>query len=62
MIREQSVCNPILSVAMKVTTKLPSCPTAGVHENRLLTGLPVVGREGVMVAPAGRPATFRLTV
>jgi hypothetical protein len=50
------------SVAEKLTTRGPLSATVGVHENTLETGLPVVGRPGVMLAPTGRPATLRVTV
>ncbi len=33
----------------------------GIHSNTLLTGLPLVGRSGVIVAPGGRPATSSVT-
>ena len=43
-------------------TNVPTSLPPGVHVKRLLTGLPPVGRAGLMVAPAGRPATFKVTV
>ena len=58
---EHSACCSTWSVAEKVTTYCPTWERSGVQENTLLTGLPVVGSGGVMVAPAGRPATFSVT-
>ena len=38
------------------------CAGVGVHENTLETeGFPLVGRGGVMVAPAGSPGVFKVT-
>src|SRR5947207_8596696 len=55
-------CAPLLSVAVNVITYVPASATLGVQEKRLLTGLPLVGNCGVMVAPAGNPATFKVTL
>src|SRR5437867_7265870 len=58
-------CAPLLSVAVNVITYVPASAAVGVQEKVLLTGLPglpLVGKGGVMVAPAGRPATFKVTV
>jgi len=49
-------------VAVNVITYVPASAAVGVQEKVLLTGLPLVGKAGVMVAPAGRPATFKVTV
>jgi len=62
MVIEHRVCNPLLSVAVNVITYVPISAAVGVQEKVLLTGLPLVGKEGVMVAPAGRPAAFKVTV
>src|SRR5207247_5144299 len=65
-VMEQSVwspaCSPLLSVAVKVITYVPASAAVGVQEKVLLTGLPLVGKRGVMVAPAGNPATFKVTL
>ena len=58
---EHSPCCSTWSVAEKVTTYCPTWERSGVQENTLLTGLPVVGSGGVMIAPDGRPATFSVT-
>src|SRR6266568_9554627 len=58
-VMEQSVCSPacspLLSVAVNVFTYVPTSAAVGVQEKVLLTGLPglpLVGKRGVMVAPA----------
>src|SRR5712691_10383572 len=56
-----SAC-PATSVAVNVTTKVPTWLSVGVHSNRLLTGLPLTGSGGVILAPSGRLTTFRMTV
>ena len=59
MTNEQVANWSVWSVAVKVTTKAPG--VVGVKLNELLTGLPLAGSGGVMVAPGGRPTTLRVT-
>src|SRR5437867_6176004 len=62
IVRGHSADSPVLSVAVNVTTNVPTCADVGVHEKVLLTGLPLVGNGGDIVAPSGRPTTFRVTI
>ena len=66
MVMEQSVwspaCSPLLSVAVKVITYVPASAAVGVQAKVLLTGLRLGGNCGVMVAPAGSPAAFKVTL
>ena len=63
-----SVCRPacpplpLLSVAVNMTTRVPISAAVGLQEKVLLIGLPLVGKFGVMVAPAGSPAAFEVTI
>src|SRR5438128_839656 len=61
-VNEQELAMPAASVAMNVTSCEPTSASVGVQENMLLTGLPLVGNEGVSTAPSGTPDASSVTV
>jgi hypothetical protein len=62
MVTDEVLCTPILSVAVKLITNEPNWLAAGVQEKLVVTGFPLVGKLGELVAPGGNPTAESVTI
>ena len=62
IIKWQSARRPHISEALKANGFGPTSPAPGVQLKTELTGFPMVGNAGVMIAVPGKPAELMVTM